>query len=715
MRILDTFLELLTGQERPLRAENIKQGNFVEPEIHYEDIHGTLDLGWRYSEDQNEFQMAKVSSGDRSTHMYVIGATGSGKTKFLEFLIQQDIKERKGFAVIDPNGDLIEDIKGFLANAYDENELSEGVVLVDPTDKESTVTFNPLEKLPGLTVAEEVNELIASFRKIWSDSWGVRMEDLMRNSMIALGETGYTLVDLPVFLSRRAFREIVMKKVTHPVALEYFTRFEAMTDRAQVMWTEPVMNKINALLSDERIRQMFSAPQSSFSVRGIIDSKSILLIKLDKGKLKDSADLLGSLILSKIQMAAFSRGDLPQRKRTPFYLYIDEFQNFATESFAIILSEARKYGLSLIMAHQTLAQIPDELRSLILGNAALQVFFRINRQDASLLAKESFTYSGYEVKAYHSLDPVYWSLGEEWEKKTEELQNLQPRFCYVKHKVRGGLILIQTADIEEPWTTAGMDEDEFESYMESLPIGNKYVRSRLDLSKTAKERQENIYEKLRIREVERKKAFEARPIPVENPVPQPMPTREAPAHPERNATPRAMDPSAEKVESRHRYLQNLVKKMAEAKGYRATIEAPTPDGMGRVDVLLEKENERIACEISVTTDEAHELDNIKKCLASGYGEVIVCSEDRKKLEKIRKLASDEIGAQDQPDVLFFTPEELMSYFAARDAREVFEEQKIKGYNVRVHNPSGNEPDKTDKRRAVAEIILKSIRRFKLEK
>ncbi len=705
----------MLGEGRNREPDNVALVSNTEPEVHYEDIPGSLDLGWRYSEDRNEFQMAKVDSGDRATHMYVIGATGSGKTKFLEFLIQQDIKGRNGFVVIDPHGDLIEDIKGFLANAYDEHELAERVVLIDPTDKESTVTFNLLEKLPGLTVAEEVNELISSFRKIWSDSWGARMEDLMRNSMIALGEGGYTLVDLPTFLSRRVFREIVMKKVTHPVVLEYFARFEAMTDRAQVTWTEPVMNKVNALLSDERIRLMFSAPQSSFSVRGIIDSKSILLMKLDKGKLKDSADLLGSLLMSKIQMAAFSRGDLPQRKRTPFYLYIDEFQNFATESFAIILSEARKYGLSLIMAHQTLAQIPDELRSLILGNAGLQVFFRINRQDAALLAKESFTYSGYEVKSVRSLNPVYWSYAEEWEKKIEDLQNLQPRFCYVKHKVRGGLILIQTTEIEDLWVTAGMAEDEFESYMESLPIGNRYLRSRTDLSKVAKERQENIYEELRVREAERRKSLEARPTPVEKPAPEPMPTREAPVHPERKPVLRTADTSGEKVETQHRYLQSLVKKMAEAKGYRATIEAPTPDGMGRVDVLLEKENERIACEISVTTDEAHELDNIKKCLASGYGEVIVCSEDRKKLEKIRKLASDEIGAQDQPNILFFTPEELMSYFAAKDAREVFEEQKIKGYNVRVSHHGGDEPAKVGKRRAVADVIMKSVRRLKNDK
>lgn len=686
-----------------------------EPQVHYEDIPGTLDLGWRYSEGRNEFQMAKVGYGDRATHMYVIGATGSGKTKFLESLIQQDINNRNGFGVIDPHGDLVEDIKGFLANSYDENELAERIILVDPTDEKFTVTFNPLERLPGVTVAEEVNELVASFRKVWSDSWGARMEDLMRNSMVALGEAGYTLVDLPVFLSRRAFREIVIKKMTHPVAIEYFMRFEAMTDRAQVTWTEPIMNKVNALLSDERIRQIFSAPRSSFNIRGIIDSKSILLIKLDKGKLKDSADLLGSLLMSKIQMAAFSRGDLPQRKRTPFYLYIDEFQNFATESFSLILSEARKYGLSLIMAHQTLAQIPDELRSLILGNAALQVVFRINRQDASLLAKESFTYSGREVKSFRSFSPVYWSYAEEWERKTEELQSLPPRFCYVKHKVRGGLILIQTAEIADPWVAAGMVEDEFEKYLESLLFGRKYLKSRDELSSLTKKRQDEIRGELRVKEDERRRNLEIKPIPVGKPTQEPIPTREEPVHAERKAVPPIMDTAKEKSETQHRYLQNLVKKMAEGKGYRATIEARTPDGNGRVDVLLEKGNERIACEISVTTDEGHELENVRKCLSSGYSEVIVCSEDRRKLEKIKKLASNEFEVKDQPNILFFSPEELVSYFTGKGAKEVVEERRIKGYNVRVKHPGANEPEKTDKRRAVADVILKSFQRFKNQK
>lgn len=398
MSFVEKFLDLLLGEGRRRRSDVITVVSEQEPKIRYEDIPGTLDLGWLYSENRNEYQMAKINQRDRTTHMYVIGATGAGKTKFLEFLISQDIRDRNGFGVIDPHGDLVEDIKGFIANTYQDEELTERLILIDPTNEDSTVTFNPLERQEGVAVSEQVNELVSSFRKTWSDSWGARMEDLMRNSMIALSETGYTLVELPIFLSRRIFRESVLKNVAHPVAREYFMRFEAMTDRAQVTWTEPVMNKINALLSDERIRQIFSAPQSSFNVRDAIDSKKIILIKLDKGRLKDSADLLGALLLSKIQMAAFSRGDVSQRRRVPFNLYIDEFQNFATESFSLILSEARKYGLSLIMAHQTLAQISEELRSLILGNAGIQVYFRLNRQDASLLAKEAFRYSGRRSK-----------------------------------------------------------------------------------------------------------------------------------------------------------------------------------------------------------------------------------------------------------------------------------------------------------------------------
>jgi len=595
----------------------------------------TLDLGWYWSETKDELQLAKIAEADRTTHFYVVGATGTGKTKFLEFLIQQDIQNGNGFGVIDPHGDLIEDIKGLLIFRYlpTDPEILERVILIDPTDTKYTVTFNPLEKAPGVSIPEQVNELVSGFKKIWSDSWGVRKEDLMRNSLIALGETELTLLELPYFLSHRGFRESVLEKVSHPLVQEYFRRFNRVTDRGQVTWIEPVMNKLNAFFADDRIRQMLTSEKSSFNIREIMNNKKILLIKLDKGKLKDSADLLGSLLMAKIQMAAFSRSDLPASKRVPFYLYIDEFQNFASDSFSVVLSEARKYGLALIMAHQTLAQIPEELRSLILGNAGIQVCFRLNRHDASILAKEAFEYSGHEVKGISGFRPKYWSLGEEWERNIAELQHLPLRFCYVKHKIEGGVIAIQTADIETFREIMGWEEDKYLDFLKSVPFGRDYLVSREELAVSTEQRQKLLKDLIGTKEAEKRR------LPDEKVEEKKKPKPEKRAKPSPEIVSQTDVPTVqEKSLSQHRYFQVLIKRMAEDKGYKATIEQPTADGSGRVDVALERNGKRIACEISVTSTPEQELKNIEKCLASDFERVILCSPERKTL-KIHDPAS----------------------------------------------------------------------------
>src|SRR5918992_625131 len=371
------------------------------PAVIDEDIPGMLDLGWYYSAEKDQLPMAKIPLKDRAIHMYVIGASGSGKTKFIEFPIQQDIKLGNGFGIVDPHGDLIDENIGFLAEYYDQthdDSIFDRVVIVDPTDPKFTVEFNPLEILPGVEPIEQAQELVMVFKSMWPDAWGARMEDLFRNALIALGQAGLTLAQMPAFLTVQSFRSQVMQKVDQPITKLYWERFDQLGKANQLVWTDPVTNKVNAFLADERVRQMLSRPKSSFNLRDIMDNKKILLIKLNKGKLRQSADLLGSLFMAKIQLAAFSRADIPIEARVPFYLYMDEFQNFASESFSTVLSEARKYGLRLVLAHQTLDQIPTDLRSIILGNAGIQVYFRINRKDAELLAKEAFTYSGYNVK-----------------------------------------------------------------------------------------------------------------------------------------------------------------------------------------------------------------------------------------------------------------------------------------------------------------------------
>ncbi len=683
------FLQKIFGEEK---AEEIVEVLPPGPTLFDQQIPDTFNLGWYYSEKKNQYQMAKISNDDRNSHFYVIGGTGVGKSKFLQYLIMQDIFEGRGVGVIDPHGDLIEDLKGLLTVGYATQDgtlvdaISNNIILIDPTDPQHTVAFNPLEKLPGISPAEQANELVSSFKKIWADSWGVRMEDLMRNSLIALCEAELTLVDLSTFLTNRSFRELALKKTENRICQEYFERFNVMTDRSAISWIEPIMNKINAVFADERIRAIFSSPKSTFNLRKAMDEGKVVLIKLDKGRLKDSANLLGALLVAKMQMAAFSRSDVDPEKRTPFYLYLDEFQNFASDSFSGILSESRKYGLFVTMAHQTLSQISSELRNSILSCSGVQIYFRLSREDASTLAKEAFPYVG------------------NWEQGTSELQNLPLRVCYVKSKIQGGLIQISSVPIETPWEAIDVEERKFRDYMSQLPFGMKYLVSRESVAALEAEKRLLIPAK-----TERAREFRRDEVPPEirkvaGPVEEPK--REVLSKPVKK-TEISVD---EGGTTRHQYLQSLIKRMAEEKGYKATIEEPIPDG--RVDVGLLKNGRRIACEISVTTNAEHEVSNIKKCLKAGYEAVIMCAQDKRHLEKIEILIIPELTDLDNERVRFLLPEDLFFYLEEEAAKDSAKVERVKGYKVNVNYQPLETSDKNRKREAVAQVILGAFKRLK---
>jgi len=238
-----------------------------------------------------------------------------------------------------------------------------------------------------------------------------------------------------------------------------------------------------------------------------MDSQKILLLKLDRGKLKENADLLGSLFMAKIKMAAFSRSDIPKEERIPFYLYIDEFQNFATDSFIETLSEARKYGLVLILAHQNLSQLPKYLQESILANCGIQIYFRLSRKDAERLAKEAFETTGTRIKSYMITDELidydYYSWQEEWEKYFQELQSLPNRYFYAKHKIEGGIVLLYTPDILPPYDEFPISKEEYNELMERLGFGRKYLRKRKVLKK-----EEETEVKIEPEKIEEKKAEE---------------------------------------------------------------------------------------------------------------------------------------------------------------------------------------------------------------
>lgn len=450
-----------------------------------------LSLGY-FMPDEPPFytQMVGITQKDRLSHFYVVGSTGTGKTKFLEYLIRQDIDNGNGFGIVDAHGDLIEDIKAylsFLCGVPSGKYPPERVVLIDPFDPEYTVCLNPLERIDGILPAVIAAEVVAAFKKIWADAWGNRMEDLLRNSLIALIENDLTLIELPLFIADIRVRRRILARVVHPICQQYFQKFNDLRPQTQDEWAESTLNKVQALLSDDRVRHIFSARKSTVDFREVIDTKKILLVKLDRGRLHGSADLLGSLILAKIQAAAFSRTDIPKLERVPFYLYIDEFQNFATENFIQTLAEARKYGLPLTLAHQNLIQLPATLRASVISNCRLQAYFRISRDDANILAKESFA-SIYE-------EPVGWDF------YIRSLQELEPRKFIVKNKNGGGVRKLRTFLVEtipeylqrSDALKGIMGVKQFVAKATAgVKIGEPYLRRRSDVEKEASLRREAL-------------------------------------------------------------------------------------------------------------------------------------------------------------------------------------------------------------------------------
>jgi len=337
-----------------------------------------------------------LSNQDRLKHLYVLGATGSGKTKLLEFFIRQDILAGRGFCLLDVHGDLCNNILQYLAllaTSQDSfpflEDLSNKLIVIEPFNQQGAVGFNPLE-VRRYSSFSQASELMGIFKKVWQDAhWGPRMEELLRNTFITLSENSLTLLEAARLLTDPSFREKMILGVKHDAAREYWlNRYHLLSDKMQAVYREPVLNRMSTFIDDPGMRFMLGQAKSTIDFREIMDKGKWLIINLSKGQLRENAYLLGSLLIAKMKLAAITRAELPEKNRTPFYMFIDEFQNFLGEDFETILSEARKYGLGLTLAHQNLDQIDRKLQASILGNVGTQIFFRLSHQDASQVSHE---------------------------------------------------------------------------------------------------------------------------------------------------------------------------------------------------------------------------------------------------------------------------------------------------------------------------------------
>ena len=336
---------------------------------------------------RNEEKTFGIKTDDRRRHMYLIGKTGMGKTKLMKNMFIQDIQNGHGGAFIDPHGDDAEDILNFIPS----NRIND-VVYFNPADQDYPLAFNILESIEG----KEKKHLIASglmgvFKKIWPDVWSARMEYILNNTILALLDyPGSTMLGINRMFSDKNYRNKVIDKVTDPVIKSFWVNeFAKYTDRLATEATSSVQNKVGQFLSSAIIRNIIGQTKSTMNMRDIMDSRKILIANLSKGKLgEDNMKLLGGMVVTKLQLAAMERVDMPEEDRKDFYLYVDELQNFVNESFAGILSEARKYRLSLILAHQYIKQLPEVIRDAVFGNAGTLITFRIGAEDAEFLEKE---------------------------------------------------------------------------------------------------------------------------------------------------------------------------------------------------------------------------------------------------------------------------------------------------------------------------------------
>ncbi|MGD8457026.1 MAG: hypothetical protein PVF83_11615 [Anaerolineales bacterium] len=333
-----------------------------------------------------------LSLNQRATHTYVIGQSGTGKSRAIESWVMQDVIAGRGVGVIDPHGDLFYNLLLRLAIRPD---LWKQIVILNPLDPKWTVGFNPLQDIGSLPQERLALYLTDIGIKIWklSPSDAPRMVWLLTNTFLALAGLGLTLLDLPRFLMDTEFRENFLPRLPIEAARNFFLYEFPKSEGAIHQWVTPVLNKMGGLIFDPDIRLMFVG-DSTVDFRRLIDKKHILLVNLPKGILGESPSaLLAAFIVAHLQKAALSRVDT--QKRTPFYLYLDEFQNYTTDNIKDILSESRKYALSLTLAHQYLDQLSADLRSAVLNTAGMLVSFRISYNDAIRLAKEIFPSPDY--------------------------------------------------------------------------------------------------------------------------------------------------------------------------------------------------------------------------------------------------------------------------------------------------------------------------------
>jgi len=609
---------------------------------------------------------ASLSASERLAHTIIVGSSGTGKSTLLVNMIRQDMEHGDGCAVLDPHGDLIADVLRAVPK-----HRRDDVILFDPSDKEWPVGFNILDAESELEKNLLASDVASIFQRL-STSWGDGMSTVLSNAVLAILESkdGGTLLHLRRFLVDEVYRKSFLKAVEDQDVQFFWAKEWPLIGSRSI---GPILTRLNTFLRPKLIRHIVGQQQPKLRMGSVLAERKILLVKLAQGQIgNENAYLLGSLLLSKLLQATFARQRIPQHERKPFWLYLDEAEHFVTPSVASLLTEARKYGVGLNLAFQMLSQLRDvpRIEQAALG-ARTRIVFRVADEDVRKLSEGFASFEAPDIRGL--------GCGET-------------------------LVRIGEATNDFTMRTLGPTRNEADDPSETI---QERSRAQYGMPAAALRRELDAFWRPETSDVEEPKNSEEprRPIPMPAP-PDVPPPKSAHSKPTTPSTSRAEPPPPAPLGrggSEHKYLQHLIKRLAEERGFRAVIEEQVAGG--QVDVALRRDGIAIACEVSITTSTDHELDNAKKCAAAGFTEVWLVVSDRKRQSKLLAAGA---ALSEKTSLRYLTPDDLVAAIDRFAPSTPTTEKVVGGYKVKVRHRPAKTSEHQQRMSIVGRIVAQSF-------
>lgn len=607
----------------------------------------------------------------RLRHTHIIGATGVGKSTLIAQMMIEDMKLGNGCALFDPHGDIVEDILLRIPE-----HRKQDVIVIDPSNENYSIGFN---LLGATTDAEKIvlsSDLVSSFKR-HATAWGDNMSAVLSNAINTFLESSRsgTLIELKRFLLEDTFRKEFLNTVEDP-SIHYYWDNEYHLVRKGIA---PLLTRIDTFLRPKVIRYML-AQTGGINFSECIEQKKIVLIKLSQGLIgEENSFLLGSIFLSKFNQVAQGRQSLPKPERHPYYIYLDEFQNFITPSITRILSGARKYGLGLILAHQELGQIDDtKILNSVISNPYTRICFRLGDSDAKRL-ESGFSY--FEQSNLQSLDTgqaimKVGSSSDDFNVTTFPLEDTNTNAKIIKD------IIIENTHKIYAKTKAELDElliallpknNHFKKEVKNEPIVIEAESKKINDPKLDDliNGNDSIFES--VTKLEKQQLIKKEELSTRN--------------------------------RDHIYLQTKIKKLGQERGYLVTIEKELPNRQ-RIDVTLEKDTQKIAFEVAINNKVDYELNNIKKCLSHGYNPIIVLSKSRKHLNNIKQLAVTELSEMDMQSIKFIQPKDITHILDGLDVKTDIRHEIVKGFRITTQYEQNNISTSKNIREHITKLLFK---------